>query len=142
MFTALEFCPSIQPFKPSSLRAIMQQLVHHSFHKSFHFIIHAFSYIDISHSTYIPLSKQVSYFHKSNKLFFQPFTYSSIHPSITSSFICEIWDFYGNEVSGWRWRQQDLPKHWYHTTSLHGVTGHKTATWILPFVQEINLCAE
>jgi hypothetical protein len=31
-------------------------------------------------------------------------------------------------TSPWRWRQQGPPKHWCHTTSLHGVTTQRTAT--------------
>jgi len=29
----------------------------------------------------------------------------------------------------WRWRQQCLPKRWYPTATLHGVTNRKTSTW-------------
>jgi hypothetical protein len=31
-------------------------------------------------------------------------------------------------TSPWRWRQQGPPKHWYPTTSLHGVTVQKKST--------------
>jgi len=31
-------------------------------------------------------------------------------------------------TSTWRWRQQGPPKHWYPTTTVHGITTQKTLT--------------
>jgi hypothetical protein len=33
--------------------------------------------------------------------------------------------------SPWRWRQQGLPKRWYATITLHGITTQRITTWIL-----------
>jgi hypothetical protein len=38
----------------------------------------------------------------------------------------------------WRWRQQGSPKRWYLTATLHGVTTHKTWTWIFIAVRTWN----
>jgi len=32
--------------------------------------------------------------------------------------------------SGWSWRQHGIPKRWYPTTKLHGVTTQRTSTWM------------
>jgi len=36
-----------------------------------------------------------------------------------------------NDITAWRWRQQDPPKLWYPTTSLHCVTIQETAIWYI-----------
>jgi hypothetical protein len=38
----------------------------------------------------------------------------------------------------WRQRQQDCPKHWYPTATLHIITTQKTSTWIFTAVKTSN----
>jgi hypothetical protein len=42
-------------------------------------------------------------------------------------------------ISPWRWRQQDPPKRWYPTSSLHRVTIQKNSTWIFTAVKTKSL---
>jgi hypothetical protein len=39
----------------------------------------------------------------------------------------------------WRWRHHGPLKHWYPTTTLHGVTTQKTSTWIFTTVKTSSL---
>jgi hypothetical protein len=41
--------------------------------------------------------------------------------------------------SSWRWRQYELLKRWYPTTTLQGVTTQKTSTWNLTVVKASKL---
>jgi len=40
-------------------------------------------------------------------------------------------EFFKNQCAPRRWRQHSLPKHWYPTKSLHGITTQKTMTSLL-----------
>jgi hypothetical protein len=42
----------------------------------------------------------------------------------------------GYRRTGWRWRQQEPPKHCYPTMTLHGVTAQNTWTWIFTLKME------
>jgi len=41
-----------------------------------------------------------------------------------------------------RWRQHGFPKHWYPTTTLHGVTTLKTSTWNITTMKASELALE
>jgi hypothetical protein len=45
-------------------------------------------------------------------------------------------------TSPWWWRQQDPLKHWYLTTTLHGVTTHKTFSWTISIFFRTNLTSD
>jgi hypothetical protein len=40
-----------------------------------------------------------------------------------------------------RWKQQDPPKHWYPTTTLHRITTQKISNWIFTTVKTSNLAS-
>jgi len=43
---------------------------------------------------------------------------------------CEFWGFTAVTLT-WRWKQHGLPKRYYPTITLHGITTQNTPTWIL-----------
>jgi len=51
---------------------------------------------------------------------------------------CMIVNLYKFRSSPWRWRHQGPSKHWYPTTTLHGVTTQKTSPWIFTVMKTSN----